>query len=440
MHERIEELAEEYLDSAVILLSELISFPSIMGEKQDGMPFGEDCARVLEFAEEELSEEFVVHNFDNYAVTAQFDEREPELGILCHLDVVPVEGQEWQTPPFEADIRDGRIYGRGAIDDKGPAAAVITAMRIVKELGIPLRRNARLILGSNEENGSEDMEYYLTKEKFPPMLFTPDGEFPVINGEKGMIRFGMEYPLGEIISITGGSVVNAVPERAEAIVPAAEMDLPEYDGIKFSVENLENNTMRITACGIGAHASTPAQGRNALTALLAALAPRFEEAKRISSLFPFGETDGSSLGIACSDEESGALTCVLSIAKTAEGKAQYMCDIRFPLDRHSSDIVSRLEDITGGSEVMHSEPHYVDKDSDFVRALLEVYEDVTGDKGECLSIGGGTYVHDTDNGVAFGAEWKGNDNHMHGADEFIGIDELRKDIIIYAETILRLCT
>ena len=130
---------------------------------------------------------------------------------------------------------------------------------------------------------------------------------------------------------------------------------------------------------------------------------------------------------------------MLSIAKTEGGSIRFLSDIRFPLDKRSCDILTILDQRLHGRDVFVSEPHSVDEDSDFIRTLLDVYEDVTGEKGECLAIGGGTYVHDTEGGVAFGAEWQGSDNHMHGADEFIGIEELRKDIIMYAETIIRLC-
>ncbi|MBQ5316337.1 MAG: Sapep family Mn(2+)-dependent dipeptidase [Oscillospiraceae bacterium] len=444
----IREKTEEYLDSAVILLSELISYKSVMGEPEEGAPFGGECAQVLNFAAHTLSSDgFKVKNFDNYAITAAFDEREPELGILCHLDVVPVDGQDWQSDPFEADIRDGRIYGRGAIDDKGPAVAVITAMRMIKDMGIPLKRNVRLILGSNEENGSADIEYYLTKESFPPMLFTPDGNFPVISAEKGMIRYEYRAKLSDgLISLRGGSVVNAVPERAEAVITGPVPDLSGYEGISFLVENTDNNTVCIKACGKGAHASTPAQGKNALTALIGVLAKAGIGGgviKQMSQIYPYGEYDGTGAGIACSDAKSGALTSVLSIAESDGEDVRFLTDTRIPLDRRTSELVALMDkNCTQGIQgkaVMTDEPHAADEDSEMVKTLLAVYEDATGEKGECLAIGGGTYVHDTEGGVAFGAEWLGCDNHMHGADEFIGIDELKKDIMIYTEAILRLC-
>ena len=457
----ISKKAPEYADSAVKLLSELISFKSVMGAPEAGMPYGKDCAECLKYAAEVLAADgFKVRNFDNHAITADFGEGEAELGILCHLDVVPTEGQEWTGDPFKAEVRDGRVYGRGAIDDKGPAAAVITAMRMIRDSGIKLSRNFRLILGSNEENGSEDMEYYTSKESFPPMLFTPDGSFPVINIEKGMIRLGItgEYTMGgkALVSLVGGSVANAVPERAMAVVMGFEKDDIEKlcgkyqpDGVIFNVEKSNNNTVCIKSKGKGAHASTPEQGKNALTALIKLLSEMdfdgdiSHKLKAMARLYPYGDSRGKGIGVSCRDDISGGLTLVLSLADCKDGHLDFMTDCRFPVCRTSGDIISVMTEKLSaaglsGNTALSSEPHHADENSDMIKTLLSVYTDCTGKEGECIAIGGGTYVHDTENGVAFGAEWS-DENNMHGADEFIGIDELTRDIEIYCEAILRLC-
>ncbi|MCI7768056.1 MAG: Sapep family Mn(2+)-dependent dipeptidase [Oscillospiraceae bacterium] len=461
MINEISKKAHEYTDSAVKLLSELISYKSVMGETEENMPYGRACAECLEFAAKTLYQDgFRVRNFENHAITADFGDGKAELGILCHLDVVPTDGQEWSSDPFKADIRESRVYGRGAIDDKGPAAAVITAMRMIRDSGIKLRKNFRLILGSNEENGSGDMEYYTKKEKFPPMLFTPDGSFPVINIEKGMIRLGIkgDYSSGEIrlISLKGGSVANAVPERAEAVVSGISQEdiinaSGEYkpNGIIFSVIRHDDYTVSIKAKGKGAHASTPTQGKNALTALITLLSKLpfdgdiSEKLTAMSKLYPHGDSEGDGMGAACEDMLSGKLTLVLSLADCSEGKLSFMTDCRFPTVLRSGNIIPDMQEKLSaaglaGEAVLVSEPHHADENSEMIRTLLSVYEDCTGKKGECIAIGGGTYVHDTENGVAFGAEWS-DENNMHGADEFIGIDELTKDIEIYCEAILRLC-
>lgn len=448
-------LISDYIDSKrdemISDLAELIKIPSVMSAPTEGCPFGENNVKALKKAEEICQKYgFYTQNCDNYAISADLLETaEKHLGILCHLDVVP-EGNGWTKPPFELTSEGGKLFGRGTIDDKGPAVAAIYAMRCVKELGLPINKNVRLILGSNEENGSEDMEYYQKKESFPPLLFTPDGSFPLINIEKGMMRIKLSHTVGDkLVSISGGAMVNAVPEaaKAEVRIPAeivrnaAEM---QSVGVKFDITD-ENGLVSVSASGKSAHASTPELGVNALTALLALLADcGVTEAEAFSKLFPFGETDGTSCGIKCSDEESGAATTVLSMAEVSDGKLVCTQDIRFPVCESCKGILSKLEAAAKAvgidiEPIMQSEPHHVPADSDFVRTLLNVYEDVTGEKGTPIAIGGGTYVHETENGVALGAEFPGDENNMHGADEFITEESLLLNAKIYANAIAALC-
>ncbi len=452
---------ERYYESAVELLKTLVSYESVLSEPQENMPYGKNCAQCLGAARAYLEKEgFLTAEFDNHAITAAFDEREPQLGILCHLDVVPA-GDGWNSDPFTLVQKGNKLIGRGAIDDKGPAAAVITAMRIIKDSGIPIRKNVRLILGSNEENGSSDMEYYRSKEDFSPMLFTPDGSFPIITIEKGMIRCKITSKLPAdsskaIISLEGGTAVNAVPEKASVclrgfsrgdINRAAEET--HLDDITFEITE-NGDEILIKAKGKSAHASTPQQGRNAAAAIFTLLSrldfgnETDKIIRGICTLFPFGETDGASAGVKCGDEKSGELTLVMGLVSVKDGFLRIDIDSRIPVSRNTEDISGTLELSAAkygldAQVYLRSEAHCVDENSDFIRTLLEVYERVSGMKGECLAIGGGTYVHDTENGVAFGAEWDGVDNHMHGADEFITTEELKKDIEMYTKTILRLC-
>ncbi|MGN1135882.1 MAG: dipeptidase PepV [Oscillospiraceae bacterium] len=449
--ESISNYIDSKRDEMTADLAELIRIPSVMSAPTEGCPFGENNVKALKKAEDICKKYgFYTKNCDNYAISADLLENEEKhLGILCHLDVVP-EGNGWTKPPFELTAEDGKLFGRGAIDDKGPAIAAIYAMRCVKELGLPIEKNVRLILGTNEENGSADMEYYQKKESFPPLLFTPDGSFPLINIEKGMMRIKLSHPLGDkLIAISGGAMVNAVPENAKAEVRISAETVKNAakdrsSDIKFDIKE-ENGTVFVSAYGKSAHASTPELGVNALTALLELLADcGVTEAKAFAKLFPFGETDGTSCGIKCSDKESGAATTVLSMAEISDEKLICMQDIRFPVCESCKGILSKLEAAAKAvgidiEPVMQSEPHHVPANSDFVRTLLNVYEDVTGEKGEPIAIGGGTYVHETANGVAFGAEFPGDENNMHGADEFITEKSLLLNAKIYANAIAALC-
>ncbi len=454
-------------DNMVSTLSQLISYPSYQCEPYDGAPFGKAVRDCLTHALGVCRDfGFITKDFYGYAGTASFTDDEPELGILAHLDVVP-EGTGWTSNPYTARISDGKLFGRGAIDDKGPAVAVMYAMKAIKDMGIPLKKNVRLILGTNEENGSADLEYYFTKENPPKYTFTPDGNYPVINIEKGMIRGYFkaeakptvsEYPDSSertVAELHGGATINAVPESAYAVVTGIDesevVKCAEELGLldMFTVKSI-GRCLRIDVKGVSAHASTPESGKNAVTALIAVLAKlKMDDDchKKISSLaelFPYGETNGKSLGINLNDKESGELTCVLSVTDYEAGSFDLKCDIRFPASFKVEDVLPKLTESMNkaGFELynnMASQAHCVSADSPFVQKLLSVYEEMTGEKGECIAIGGGTYVHEIEGGVAFGAEFIGEDNHMHSADEFIDIDKLVLNAKMFALAILRVC-
>lgn len=457
--QKIFEYIDSQKDNMIATLCELISYPSYQQEASEGAPFGKPVRECLDKALEICSGfGFKTHNYDGYAGTAEFTEGEPILGILGHLDVVP-EGTGWTHDPFKGTVVDGKVYGRGSIDDKGPCVAVIYALKALKDLGVPLKKGVRLIMGTNEENGSADLEYFEKVATMPKWLFTPDGNYPVINIEKGMIRAKISATpdAGEsgILAFHSGKTINAVPELSWCeIGGVGENTVKEaINSLKLDVTLTTEptaNGVKINAKGVSAHASTPEMGHNALTAMLALikkLGLETEAAKLLSGLsdaFPHGETDGAHIGIKASDDISGGLTEVLSVLDYDKGgEISGFIDIRFPICENVASVSSKLEAGLSKAgfnvQAFGSEPHYVDSNSTFVKELLSVYEDITGEKGECIAIGGGTYVHHTEGGVAFGAEFPGEDNHMHGADEFMTIDSLLLNAKIFACAIERIC-
>ncbi|MCM1131954.1 MAG: Sapep family Mn(2+)-dependent dipeptidase [Ruminococcus flavefaciens] len=414
---RITEYLESHKEEMFSFLAELVAVRSVQNEPNGQFPFGKKPAKALEKMLEKCSEfGFSTENIDWFAGSADFGEGEPVLGILSHLDVVP-EGNGWENDPFVLKRENGRLIGRGTSDDKGPAVASLFALRAVKELGIPLKKSVRLIFGTNEENGSADLAYYRTKRNLPPMVFTPDGEYPVINGEKGMLRvyFSAEYSGW---SINGGEVINAVPQHCS--IADGDRCCELYSGKS-------------------AHASTPEMGENAITDCLAHSGTHNKLLNGLARLFPHGECNGKSIFGDIPD-----ITCVLSLINTECGRLKGGIDIRFPMDRTKSEIggiiCGKLTEI--GFEIDScdgSEPHYTDENSSFVQALLRVYEKVTGDKGYCITIGGGTYVHDVVGGVAFGPAFPGENCNIHGCGEFITEESLLKNAEIMAEAIIEIC-
>lgn len=415
----IRKYLEDHIDEMTELLGELVAIPSVMGRPAENAPFGEMPAKALSLMLERCEQfGFSVENVENYAGSADINHLEPALAILTHLDVVP-EGTGWDNDPYALTRCGNKLVGRGTIDDKGPAVAAVFAARAVRELGIPLKRGVRLIFGTNEENGSADLAYYLKKRQLPPMVFTPDGEYPVINGEKGMLRVYFSTLLDENVEISGGEVINAVPGTCTVKIGS---DLTVYRGKS-------------------AHASTPEQGENAITKFLADYSGDSRVIKSIQQCFQHGDVGGNAIF----GDNSGNFTCVLSMLKTVENSVKGGIDIRYPLDRTKAEV-SRI--ICGKLQAAGftidscdgSEPHYTAENSDFVQALLKVYERITGDKGRCITIGGGTYVHEIDGGVAFGAEYPGGSGNMHAPNEFITVESLLKNAEIMAESIIQICS
>lgn len=443
----------------------LCRIDSEKGKAEDGAPFGKGPLAALELAMS-LCEKygFRVTNYDNYACAADLNNGERHLDMLAHLDVVPAQEGWTETEAFTPVIKGDRIFGRGTSDDKGPAVAALYAMRAVRELKLPVTKNVRLILGTDEENGSACIRHYYEKEAEAPMTFSPDGDFPVVNIEKGRLpgMFSAEWEKTEltprVISVTGGQIENAVPPKAEAAVKGMKKEtaLPFADlltgetGVSFSFTETDE-TLFITSHGRNAHASTPAEGKNGLTALLLLLTrlPLADTSsarmlRELYALMPYGETDGTSLGIQAADAESGALTLAFSQLAVTETGLKGLFDCRYPLCTDPETLVKTCAAAFEKSG-MHFDgtrlvlPHHVPADSVLVSDLLKCYTEYTGKEGRCIAMGGGTYVHDLKNGVAFGAVFPGTDTRMHAPDEFAVIDELVMSAKMFAQVIADLC-
>ncbi|HIQ74906.1 MAG TPA: dipeptidase PepV [Candidatus Cottocaccamicrobium excrementipullorum] len=464
------EQIEQYIDAhRQEMVDDICTLCRINSEKmayKTGKPFGEGTFQALSKALA-MAEHYGFHikNHDNYVGTIDLNNGARNLDILAHLDVVP-GGEGWTvTEPFAPVEKDGRLYGRGTADDKGPAVAALYGMRAVKELGIPLTKNCRLILGTDEECGSSDIAHYYDEEPEAPMTFSPDSSFPVFNIEKGSMNghftceFAASEALPRLVSAQAGIKANVVPGTAFAAVEGMELSevteiaraVEEETGVHFVVTQKEA-VSEIAAEGKGAHASTPEEGINALTGLLTLLvrlplAPcgQVDALKALTELFPHGDTRGEALGIAMKDELSGELTLAFSLLTVDDSSLDATFDSRCPLcanDENVYQVVKKNLEAKGFE--LHTKamrpPHHVDGDSPFVKTLLAAYEKYTGLKGSCQSMGGGTYVHDLKNGVAFGASMPGTDNRMHGADEFAVIEELTTAAKIYAQVIVDLCS
>ncbi len=464
--EKIESYFKDKMPELISAASRLIAIDSTEGAPEPGKPFGAGPARALEEALK-IAEEYGLRaeSAEGYVAVADLNDRETRLHMLTHLDVVDA-GTGWTvTGPFVPKVANGLLYGRGADDDKGPTAAALLAMRAVKELGIPLKYNCRLIMGTNEESGFGDIIHYFSSHPYAPYTFSPDAGFPLINIEKGHYRplFSRTWPaetaLPRVTSVSGGQRLNVVPAGASAELMglSAAQVLPysakaeAETGVRFTLKERDGG-VSILASGVSGHVAEPEKAVNALTALLHLLASlplapcgSTGAVRALQELFPHGDHLGAALGIAQRDELSGPLTVSFTMLALNGTGFEGRFDSRSALTATEQSCRKRAEAALGGYGIevtgfpeMHA-GHHTPASSPFVKTLLSCYEEYTGMPGECIAIGGGTYVHDIPGGVAFGCSMPGFVTNLHSQDEHASLSDLLTSAKIFAEAIGRIC-
>ncbi|HHS7764550.1 TPA: Sapep family Mn(2+)-dependent dipeptidase [Streptococcus pneumoniae] len=397
------------------LLADLFSLLEINSERDDSKadaqhPFGPGPVKALEkFLEIADRDGYPTKNVDNYAGHFEFGDGEEVLGIFAHMDVVPA-GSGWDTDPYTPTIKDGRLYARGASDDKGPTTAC----------------------------------YYGLK---------------IINGEKGNITEYLHFAgentgAARLHSFTGGLRENMVPESATAVVSGDLADLQAKLDAFVAEHKLrgelqeEAGKYKVTIIGKSAHGAMPASGVNGATYLALFLsqfgfAGPAKDYLDIAGKILLNDHEGENLKIAHVDEKMGALSMNAGVFRFDETSADntIALNIRYPKGTSPEQIKSILENLPVASVSLSEHghtPHYVPMEDPLVQTLLNVYEKQTGLKGHEQVIGGGTFGRLLERGVAYGAMFPDSIDTMHQANEFIALDDLFRAAAIYAEAIYEL--
>ncbi len=466
---KFDKMIESMRNDIVKTTQELIKIKSVEAESEPGAPFGRDMRSCLDKALnicEAMG--FKVKNFDGYAGHAEYGEGDETVGILVHLDVVP-EGSDWSVEPYGGEVKDGKLFGRGAIDNKGPAAAAIYALKAVKEAGEKFNKKVRIIFGCDEESGRwECMKHYFKHETMPDCGFSPDADFPIINSEMGIIIFNLKksFPKPEetccgglkVKYVKGGNRPNMVPDYCEALLEMKKdftdriAKTIQYcnDKFNFKIEaDFEGEKCYVKSFGISAHGSTPEKGINAISQMIKFLCSLPLCVNEQTALINFidknigSETNGHSFGLDMKDDVSGSLVFNFGIFDLDEENANIGVNIRYPVTKTKDEVYERLRRKIEGTgmeliEGPEKAPLYVPADNFLVQKLQKVYEEVTGLKGSLISIGGGTYARAIKNAVAFGPLFPGRPELAHQKDEYIDVDDLIKCTKIYAEAIYEL--
>lgn len=452
------------------LLEDLVELLKVKSEREDDKatpdaPFGpgprDALLHMLGYGERDG---FIVKNVDNYAGHIEYGEGDEILGIFGHMDVVPA-GDGWDTDPYVPVIKDNKIYARGSSDDKGPSLAAYYGLKIIKELGLPVSKKIRFVVGSDEESSWKDMDYYFEHEEMPDFGFAPDAEFPIINGEKGNISVAPQFASTnggsyELRSFKAGLRPNMVPQDVIATVVTPSIEKAEALKAAFSAylanepvsgtAEVTDTTVSFKLIGKSAHGANPQSGLNAAT-YLAVFLKDFDfggGAKNYLAAAAHVHLDvyGEKLGVAYEDEKMGKLTMNAGLFEFVAGEegAYINFNFRYPQGTGREMLVKGIEATIGQyvtelkADEKHSGPHYVPMEDPLVATLLAVYEEHTGEKGYEQIIGGGTYGRLLKRGVAFGAMFPGFTDTMHQANEFMSLDDLFRAAVIYADAIYRL--
>lgn len=421
-----------------------------------------------------------------WALPPDNGERRPVFGIASHIDVVTPVGN-WSHPPFAAEIADGILYGRGIQDDKGPLMQSLYGLLAVKDAGIKPPCDVRIIIGTREETGSwSDIELYLKERGAPDFGFTPDADFPIITGEKGMMNLivSAEWPKSapheetqmEFVSLNGGERNNIVPALTEVVLRFPVENKTEAlkeivrETTRFTVENeganvtlVPNNDKAtvdagyyealVSFIGKAAHSSTPRAGHNAIVDALRFFCDIETLPLPVRQFIQFlyfaaGQSDGSGLGVDSRHDFVGETTCVISILKIGQTGGEATINIRPTMGLPAREAIERARNaaaqfttatgfqlnVSNRGKVLDA--IFLDPEKpgigEFLAGLRAAYAAVLGEECKLLSIGGTTYAKAFPNFCAFGPVLPGVDQELaHQADERLAVESIRRNALIY---------
>ena len=457
----IENMKEKIISSTC----EVINIPSVFNDTDNSnTPFGKYTVDALEYVLNiGKSFGFRTRNIDNKCGYIEFGKGEKLLGIIGHLDVVPAsEDDGWKYTPFDATVDDNKIYGRGAIDDKGPVIAALYAMKAVAD-NYTLDKRVRLILGLNEENDWKCIKRYKQTEEIPDISFSPDANFPCIYAEKTIesIFISQKYVKNYLLYIenvsTNNNAINVVPKYSSAVLGFDSSKITDINSVTkkiiselnydIIIENIDNCHIKLISNGLSAHAAHPNLGVNALSKLLIVLNKLFVSYNLKLDILDYFEKyigddfSGKNLGINFKDE-SGNLTLNTAQFSLLDDKLSIGFNLRIPITVNYNEIEKAYKSKAFQNiEVTVSkiqEPLYIQKDNELVKKLCNIFNDYNKSDAEPEAIGGGTYARAFDNCVSFGPQMPGALDLCHQTNEYISIDNLIFCAKVYAEAIIQL--
>lgn len=439
----LEKLAEKYYDLAIDSLKKWIQIDSTFDESTvtELAPFGKGVQKALEYIASLAEKDgFNVDRCDGYCTEISYGEG-PLIAIYAHCDVVPVSGK-WKFPPFSATIEDDIMYGRGTSDDKGPAIASYYALKLLRDNNLINGYKVTLVIGGNEECGSRCLEHYFHSlhKPYPSYGFTPDGDFPLIYGEKAIATYKVDLNIDikEISSLNGGVVINSVIDECHAKfnVKLDENKIKEYclkNNLKYEYHDDE-----LVFYGKSSHGSLPQEGINAGLHMIKFIGLMFNYDQLVKTGDGYMDGSGKNLGVYYESKLLHSTTYNVGLISYNNGVLEYSVNFRYPENVNAEEVCKKLDTLSLGKVHYLGTGDYllVDPESQMIKTLMNCYQEYTHDyKSQPMAIGGGTYAKESKNTIAFGSHFPGREDHIHEANEKIHLEDLRKSISIYASAI-----
>lgn len=445
------DLIANYYSEMLTTLIDFVNIDSVYDETtvSSKNPYGVGVTNALNFVFNLAKKDgFAVKNIDNRLVEIYFGAKDkPNIGVFAHADVVPATG-DWTSPPFAAEVREGKLYARGTSDDKGPAMAAYFALKALYEAHLINDFSVRLVIGGDEERGSSCMHYYFHEHGAPAPLygFTPDAVFPLIYGEKGITNFvaKKQIDLSPIISLSGGEASNSVIDKVIVRLPVDHKLLAylQENGVKYSVEQ-QGKLMNLTLFGRSAHGSLPELGLNAGTLLFKHLGDFYNLPHLINLGVLLSDTSGKTMNAFLTSPLLHDSTYNMGLLKYGDNVLEFTINFRYPEAIDVSAHLQKLSKTLAMDLSIESEREALlfDPNSEFIQVLLQAYQDETGDMAsKPLAIGGGTYAKECPNTVAFGSAFGERHGDIHSPNEHVLITDLYDQMAIYARALYYLGT
>lgn len=429
--------------------SALVRIPSVYEEAtvSSAAPCGAPVARALEYMKTLCAREgFAIREYDGRAFSASWGAGE-RIDIVSHLDVVGVS-DGWEEDPFSGSVHGGCVHGRGTQDMKAGAYLTFLALKLVKDSGVVPGREIRLVYGTDEERTMDDMRRYVDKAGLPAFAFTPDGAFPMVNGEKGALMWTVEGTYtGAVRALAGGIQPNVIPPEAAAVLDSAAGVSAEDAGQKAAQLGITAKIgqtpsgLLLHVQGKAAHASRPEAGRNALAELLRLLAALCKEEALCRLAAVFGDAYGRGAGIGCDIPPMGNLSLNLGVASMEDGRLRLLADCRYPHGADAAALTAALRRRLPEYAVALSyddPPTFTPEDDPYILALKAAYTEATGRACAASVSGGVSYSKVFGHCVTFGAVAEGTPLLAHQKNEKIPEADCISALEIYHRAIEKL--